>query len=118
MAANEFAQRTGHRFNLIIKSLPTSESGAIGFAALYEKLKKLGYVESQDQLSTDMKALATRGEIMSAGVGGDAKYWASEKGRFEVRKRTALIKLHNMDLTEEDVKLLEEIAQKRRSHLE
>ena len=115
---NEFAQRTGHRFNLIIKSLPTDSSNAISIESLLEKLKRLGYSEGLEQLLVDVGALSTRGEVATSTAGGNAVYWTTDKGRFETRKRTALIKLHNMDLTEEDVRALEDIAQKRRAHLE
>jgi len=45
-------------------------------------------------------------------------YWVLGKGMFETRKRTALIKLHNMEITEEDLKALEGLAQIGREKLE
>ncbi|MBM5805272.1 MAG: hypothetical protein FJZ49_04315 [Candidatus Verstraetearchaeota archaeon] len=110
--SEEFIRRSGHRFNLIVKSLPRDESSAIPMDILLEKLKRLGYKEDLDQLAVDVGALVKRGELSFSIVGGRAVYWALEKGIFETRKRSALIKLHNMDLTEEDLEVLEGLAHK------
>jgi hypothetical protein len=116
--SEEFVRRSGHRFNLIIRALPKSETEAISMDILFEKLSKFGYKESLDQLAVDISALVRRGEVAFSLVSGKAMYWALEKGLFETRKRTALIKLHNMELTEEDLKALEGLAQKGRGKLE
>jgi hypothetical protein len=110
----EFTRRTGHRFNLIVKSLPLDEASAIPMDVLLDKLKKLGYKEGLDQLAVDVGALIKRGELSFSIVAGRAVYWALVKGLLETRKRSALIKLHNMDLTEEDLRVLEGLAQKSR----
>ena len=106
----EFARRTGHRFNVIIKSLPTDQPSAMLAGALFEKLQKFGYKERLDQLNTDLYALIERKEIGSSSVEGKTTYWVLPHGLFETRKRSALIKLHNMDISEEELKSLERIA--------
>lgn len=116
--SDEFQRRTGHRFNLIIKSLPAAESNAITMDMLFERLKKIGYLESPDQLSVDVSALIKRKEIAQSASGEGALYWVLEKGLFEIRKRKALIKIHNMELSEDDLKALEAIAHINRPRLE
>lgn len=116
--SEEFSRRTGHRFNLIIRALPKSEPQAVPMDNLLENLSKFGYKESLDQLAVDVSALVKRGEVAFSLVSGKAVYWVLEKGLFETRKRTALIKLHNIELTEEDLKALEGLAQKGRGKLE
>jgi hypothetical protein len=108
----EFARRTGHRFNIIIKSLPSEPSSGISFEDLLPKLQKLGYRESQDQLKIGLSALQNRQEIGSSLINGKTAYVALPKGLFESRKRSTLIKLHNIDITEEELKVLEKIALK------
>jgi len=116
--SEEFRRRTGHRFNQIIRALPKSESEAVPMGILLEKLSKIGYKESLDQLAVDVSALVKRGEVAFSLVSGKAVYWVLGKGMFETRKRTALIKLHNMEITEEDLKALEGLAQIGREKLE
>lgn len=118
MPPSEFARRTGHRFNIVIKSLPSSESNAITMEALSSKLQKIGYSEGEEQLTTDIAALMGRGEVCTCVRDGKTLFWATEKGLLETRKRQLLIKLHNMVLTEEDLKVLESIAQRKRDNLE
>ena len=110
--SEEFVRRSGHRFNLIVRSLPQDEAYAIPMDVLLEKLRKLGYKEDLDQLAIDVGALVKRGELSFSIVAGRAVYWALGKGLLESRKRALLIKLHNMDLTEEDLKVLERLAHK------
>jgi hypothetical protein len=114
--SEEFIRRSGHRFNLIVRSLPQDEASAIPMDVLLERLKKVGYKENLDQLAIDVGALVKRGELSLSIVAGRAVYWTLEKGLLETRKRSALIKLHNMELTEGDIKVLEELAQKSRPH--
>jgi hypothetical protein len=116
--SEEFTRRSGHRFNLIIRALPKNETEAVSMGTLFEKLSKFGYKESLDQLAVDVSALVRRREVAFSLVSGKAEYWALDKGLFETRKRTALIKLHNMELTEEDLKVLEGLTQKGKENLE
>ena len=111
---DEFSRRTGHRFNLIIKSLPAKQSDAVSIEDLHAKLKKLGYVETEDQLVTDVSALMGRNEVSTCGSGSKKLYYTTERGHFETRKRTALIMLHNMEISEEDLKIIENIAHKKK----
>jgi hypothetical protein len=113
-SSEEFVRRSGHRFNLIIRSLPQDEATAIPMGTLLEKLTKIGYKENLDQLAIDVGALVKRGEVSFSTVGGKAVYWALGRGLFETRKRSTLIRLHNMELTEEDLKILEGLALKSR----
>ncbi len=48
-------------------------------------------------------------------MSGAAVYWATEKGMFETRKRAALIRLHNVEITEEDLVELERLARRGRA---
>ncbi|MGA2573922.1 MAG: hypothetical protein ABSF36_06995 [Candidatus Methanomethylicaceae archaeon] len=108
----EFVRRSGHRFNLIIKSLPSAESLAISIEELLERLRKIGYRESPDQLRIDISALIKRKEVAESSLKGKSYYWSLPRGQNELRKRILLIKLHNMELTEEDIAALEKIAKK------
>jgi hypothetical protein len=108
----ESTRRSGHRFNLIIKSLPSAESSAISIKELMERVKKLGYKESSDQLLIDLSALIKRNEVAESVIKGNSQYWSLPRGLFELRKRLLLIRLHNMELTEEDIIALEKIARK------
>jgi hypothetical protein len=106
----EFIRRTGHRFNLIMESLPSEESSAISMNALLDRVKRIGYKEVPEQLSVDVNALIKRKEVATALINGEQLHWKLPKGSFEVRKRRLLIKLHAMELTEEDLAALEKIA--------
>ena len=108
----EFIRRSGHRFNLIIKSLPSAESSAISIEELLKRVKKIGYKESSDQLLIDLSALIKRNEVVESIIKGNSQYWSLPRGLFELRKRVLLIRLHNMELTEEDIAALEKIARK------
>ncbi|MDD1764437.1 MAG: hypothetical protein LUQ46_00285 [Candidatus Methanomethyliaceae archaeon] len=112
--SEEFIRRSGHRFNLIVRSLPQDEASAIPMDALLEKVAKIGYKENLDQLAIDVGALVKRGELSFSIIANKAVYWALGKGLFETRKRSALIRLHNLELTEDDLKVLEGLALKRR----
>jgi hypothetical protein len=116
--SDEFQRRTGHRFNLIIKSLPSSESEAITLDALQARLKKIGYLETSEQLAVDVAALIRRKEVSQATSGQNPVFWVLAKGLFEIRKRKALIMLHNSDISEDDLKELEAIAHRKRGHVE
>lgn len=114
----EFARRTGHRFNLIVRTLPASEDEAFPMEALHEKLVRRGYGEGVDQLAVDVGALVKRGEVSFSLMSGAAVYWATAKGLFEARKRSALIRLHNVEISEEDLAALERLARKGKARLE
>lgn len=107
----EFQKRAGHRFNLIIRSMPKLSSEAITAEALLQKIQRLGYLESLDQLKIDLSALKKRGEVSAAAEDGDA-YYVLPKGIFETRKRTALIRIHNLEICEADLDLLEAISRR------
>ena len=109
---SEFSGRTGHRFNLIIKALPRSETEAVPLDLLLKRLERLGYMGELDQLALDVSNLVQRSEVAFTLAEGHAVYWALERGLFETRKRAALIKLHNIEMTEEDLKVLESLARK------
>jgi hypothetical protein len=111
-AGEEFVRRSGHRFNLIIRSLPLAESLAISIEELLERVKKIGYKESPDQLRIDISALIKRNEVAESSLKGKSYYWSLPKGQNELRKRILLIRLHNMELTEEDIATLETIVRK------
>jgi len=108
----EFVRRSGYRFNLLIRSLPSEESSAIPLETLLTKAKGIGYRETPQQLAVDVSALMRRKEIASAQVNGKTLHWKLPKGQFEVRKRELLIKLHAKELTEDDLETLEKIVQK------
>jgi hypothetical protein len=116
--SQEFARRTGHRFNIIVKTLPTSEDEAIPMEVLHGKLLKRGYREGIDQLAVDVGALVKRGEVSFSLMSGTAVYWVMEKGLFEARKRAALIRLHNMEISEENLAELERLVKKGKPRLE
>ena len=109
--ATEHRQRTGHRFNIIVNSLLEREEGAMSFEELLKKLVDKGYIGGLDELKENLDALERRGEVAST-LGKDQKrfYWTLPKGKLEFRKRRALIKLHVMELKEEAIKKLEEMA--------
>ncbi len=113
--SKEFAGRTGHRFNMIIKTLPTTEEEALPMEALHRELRDRGYAGGIDQLAVDVGALVRRGEVSFSLMSGAAVYWATEKGLFETRKRAALIRLHNVEITEEDLVKLERLARRGRA---
>ena len=108
----EFIRRSGHRFNLIIKSLPSAESSAISIEELLERVKKIGYKESSDQLLIDLSALIKRNEVAESIIKGNSQYRSLPRGLIELRKRILLIRLHTMELTEEDIATLETIVRK------
>ncbi|MCQ5377646.1 MAG: hypothetical protein NO516_06305 [Candidatus Methanomethylicia archaeon] len=108
----EHARRAGHRFNLIVRALPQDPSSGMTVDELLARLKRIGYREDFDQLGTDLAVLLERGEISSSLADGRAVYWVLPKGLFEARKRVALIKLHNAEISEEDLQALEEIARR------
>lgn len=116
--SEEFVRRTGHRFNIIVKTLPTSEDEAIPMETLHGKLVQRGYKEGIDQLAVDVGALVKRGEVSFSLMSGAAVYWVMEKGLLEVRKRAALIRLHNMEISEEDLVELERLARKGKPRIE
>lgn len=116
--SEEFVRRSGHRFNIIVKTLSTSEDEAIPMETLHQKLVQRGYREGIDQLAVDVGALVKRGEVSFSLMSGSAVYWATAKGLFEVRKRAALIRLHNLEISEEDLAELERLARKGKPRLE
>ncbi|MBC7121047.1 MAG: hypothetical protein H5T33_05680 [Candidatus Methanosuratus sp.] len=107
-----FSDRTGHRFNHIVKTLPDDPSNGLTIEELLLKLRKTGYRGGIEGLRVDLQELLRRGEVTSFDQDGKLVYWRLPRGRLEYRKRSALIKLHNMELTEEDVRKLEEIVEK------
>ncbi len=108
----EFQKRAGHRFNLITRSLPKDAASAVQADELLQRLKRLGYPEGIEQLKVDLGALIKRGEISISDAGGKEAYYVLPKGIFETRKRTALIRIHNVDISEEDLELLEQISRR------
>jgi hypothetical protein len=114
----EHARRAGHRFNVIVKALPTSEDDALPMESVHSLLAKRGYGGDIDELATDIGALVKRSEVNFSLMSGAAVYWATDKGRFEARKRVALMKLHNADISEEDLLELERLAKRRRAQME
>lgn len=108
----EFTRRSGYRFNILIELLPSEESSAIPLETLLGKAKKVGYKETPEQLAVDISALIKRKEVTSAHVNGKTLHWKLPKGQREVRKRGLLIKLHAMDLSDEDLATLEKIVLK------
>ncbi len=79
-----------------------------------QKLRRIGYSEDMNQLQIDLGALLKRGEIAVAEAVTDGKnaYYVLPKGIYETRKRTALIRLHNVDVSEADLELLEQISRR------
>jgi hypothetical protein len=115
---DEHARRTGHRFNIIVKALPTSEDEALPMESIHGLLAKRGYGGSIDELSMDIGALVKRGEVTFSLMSGAAVYWTTERGLLETRKRVALMKLHNADISEEDLIELERLAKRGKTRVE
>lgn len=92
--------------------MPKAPSEAITADALLQKIQRLGYLESLDQLSVDLNTLKKRGEISSAAIEGKDAYYVLPKGIFETRKRAALIRIHNLEICESDLDLLEQISRR------
>lgn len=115
--ANEARQRTGHRFNIIIKNLPEERDTALTFNELLKKVKANGYVGGKAVLEENLGALEKRKEIaVKADSDGTKKYYATARGKTEFRKRIALIKLHIAELSQEEIIVLEKMAEKSRVH--
>jgi hypothetical protein len=109
----EFQKRAGHRFNLITRSLPKEPKGAIQLEPLLQKLMRIGYSEGMSQLQVDLGALQKRGEVAAAAASdGKDAYYLLPKGVYESRKRIALIRLHNVEVSEADLELLEQISRR------
>lgn len=115
--ANEVNQRTGHKFNIIIKNLPDKSDAALTFTELLKQVKANGYVGGKSELQENLSALERRKEIaVKVDQDGTKKYRATQRGRIEYRKRIALIKLHIAELSEEDINALEKMAEKSLHH--
>ncbi len=115
--ANEAKQRTGHRFNIIVKNLPEKSDTALTFNELLKKIKASGYVGGKAVLEENLNALERRKEIaVKAEPSGTKKYHVTARGRIEYRKRIALIKLHIAELSQEDIAVLEKMAEKSLKH--
>ena len=110
-----FSGRTGHRFNHIIKSLPDDPSQGLTIEELLLKLRVTGYRGGIEGLRVDLQELIRRGEVGQSEQEGKNVYWCLPRGRLELRKRSALIRLHNMELGEDEIRKLEEIVEKRGS---
>lgn len=117
-SGDEHAKRAGHRFNIIVRALPTTEDEALPIGSLHSLLSRRGYGGGIDELAVDIGALVKRGEVTFSLMSGTAVYWATEKGRFESRKRVALMKLHNADISEEDLVELERLAKRAKAQME
>jgi len=115
---DEHARRAGHRFNIIVKALPKSEDEALPMESIQALLAKRGYGGGIDELAMDIGALVKRGEVSFSLMSGSAVYWATAKGIFEARKRAALMKLHNADISEEDLIGLERLAKRGKTPME
>ncbi|MDI9644891.1 MAG: hypothetical protein QFX35_06715 [Candidatus Verstraetearchaeota archaeon] len=107
-----FSSRAGHRFNQIIRSLPGDASLGLTIEELLLKLKPLGYRGGIEGLKVDLQELIRRGEVASSQEEGKTVYWCLPRGKIELRKRTVLIRLHNLELREEDIEALEEVARR------
>ncbi len=105
-----FSGRTGHRFNHIIKSLPDDPSRGLTIEELLLKLRTTGYRGGIESLKVDLHELIRRGEVGQFEQEGKNVYFCLPRGRLEFRKRSALIRLHNMELNEDDIRRLEEIV--------
>ncbi len=115
--ATEARQRTGHRFNIIVKNLPEKSEAALTFNELLKMVKTNGYVGGKAVLKENLDALEKRKEIATkADPDGTKKYYATKRGKTEIRKRIALIKLHIAELSQEDIIVLEKIAEKSLRH--
>ncbi|MEM2125165.1 MAG: hypothetical protein QXX77_08440 [Candidatus Methanosuratincola sp.] len=110
-----FSGRTGHRFNHIIRSLPEDPSGGMTIEELLLKLRATGYRGGIEGLRVDLQELLRRGEVGQSQQEGKNVYWCLPRGKLEFRKRSALIRLHNMELSEDEIRKLEEIVEKRNS---
>lgn len=110
-----FSGRTGHRFNHIIRSLPEDPSGGMTIEELLLKLRATGYRGGIEGLRVDLQELLRRGEVGHSQQEGKNVYWCLPRGKLEFRKRSALIRLHNMELSEDEIRRLEEIVEKRNS---
>ncbi|MEJ5293023.1 MAG: hypothetical protein WHS82_05435 [Candidatus Methanosuratincola sp.] len=106
-----FSGRTGHRFNHIIKSLPDDPSDGLTIEELLLKLRATGYRGGIEGLKVDLQELIRRGEVGQSEQEGKNVFWCLQRGRLEFRKRSALIRLHNMELTEDEIRRLEEIVE-------
>lgn len=110
-----FSGRTGHRFNHIIRSLPEDPSGGLTIEELLLKLRATGYRGGIEGLRVDLQELLRRGEVGHSQQEGKNVYWCLPRGKLEFRKRSALIRLHNMELSEDEIRRLEEIVEKHTS---
>lgn len=108
---HEFSGRTGHRFNQIIRILPDSQQEGLTIEEILLKVRGAGYKGGIEGLRVDIQELMRRGEVASGDHDGKVVYWRLPRGVLEHRKRAALIRLHNMELNEEDVRRLEAIAE-------
>jgi hypothetical protein len=116
--ASEIRQRTGHRFNIIIKNLPENSDSAITFDELLRRVEVNAYLGGEIELTENLDALEKRREIgVIVDPNGTRRYWATGRGRMENRKRIALIKLHTAELTEAEIATLEKMAQTKRHPL-
>lgn len=107
-----FSGRAGHRFNQIIKNLPEDPSSGITIEELLLRLRSSGYQGGIAGLRVDLQELMRRGEVGSSQKEGRTVYICLQRGRLELRKRSALIKLHNLELSEQDIEVLEEVARR------
>lgn len=111
--ANEVNQRTGHKFNIIIKNLPEKSDAAVAFNELLKQVKVNGYVGGKAELQENLNALERRKEIAAkADPDGTKKFYVTSRGKAEYRKRIAIIKLHVAELSEDDIVALEKMAEK------
>ena len=109
--ASEIRQRTGHRFNIIIKNLSEDSNSAITFDELLKRVEAGGYLGGEIELKENLGALEKRKEInVNIESDGTKKYLATKRGKMENRKRIAIIKLHSAELTEEEIITLEKMA--------
>jgi hypothetical protein len=115
---DEHARRAGHRFNIIVKTIPKNEDEALPMESIHALVIKRGYGSGIDELAMDIGALVKRGEVSFSLMSGAAVYWATEKGLFEARKRVALMKLHNADISENDLVELERLAKREKIRVE
>ncbi|WP_309491952.1 hypothetical protein [Candidatus Hecatella orcuttiae] len=111
--ASEIRQRTGHRFNIVIQSLPEDSEAAMTFEELFRRVKAKEFLGDEAELAENLDALEKRREIgVKTGPDQVKRYWATPRGKLETRKRKALIKLHTQELTENEVAALERMASK------
>ena len=116
--ASEIKQRTGHRFNIVIKNLSGDSNFPITGNELLKKVEANGYLGGETELTENLDALEKRKEV---GVIVDPdrakRYWATARGKLENRKRIAIIKLHSSELAEEEIATLEKMAEIKRKPL-